>query len=152
LSKTVDERALAYWNWLDVQSGVAMVQAATSELFVPQMLNYESVGGVNFQKGCYPGQEVVARSQFRGQIKRRGFILVATEKTEHSSISLGSEVFSLSEPDTPCGTVAQYAKYDHQIALIASLQTQATIQSNHFTCQGIEFSTQPLPYNLLEDI
>jgi folate-binding protein YgfZ len=42
------------------------------EQFVPQMVNLELVGGVNFQKGCYPGQEVVARSQYRGTLKRRG--------------------------------------------------------------------------------
>jgi hypothetical protein len=53
----------AHWQWLDVTSGIAPVVAATSGHFVPQMLNYELVGGVDFKKGCYPGQEVVARSQ-----------------------------------------------------------------------------------------
>ena len=68
---------LAEWDWLEVRSGIAPVQAATVEAFVPQMLNYELVGGVNFQKGCYPGQEVVARSQYRGTLKRRAFLLGA---------------------------------------------------------------------------
>ena len=58
------------WQWLDVHSGVATVSAPVVEAFVPQMLNYESVDGVNFKKGCYPGQEVVARSQYRGTLKR----------------------------------------------------------------------------------
>ena len=49
--------------------------AATVEQFVPQMLNLELVGGVNFKKGCYPGQEVVARSQYRGTLKRRTYLL-----------------------------------------------------------------------------
>ena len=53
------------WLWSEVQSGVATLTAPLVDAFVPQMLNYESVGGVNFKKGCYPGQEVVARSQFR---------------------------------------------------------------------------------------
>jgi folate-binding protein YgfZ len=61
----------ALWMWSEVQSGVATLAAPLVEAFVPQMLNYESVGGVNFKKGCYPGQEVVARSQFRGTLKRR---------------------------------------------------------------------------------
>jgi folate-binding protein YgfZ len=56
-----------------VQSGVATLTAPLVDAFVPQMLNYESVGGVNFKKGCYPGQEVVARSQFRGTLKRRAY-------------------------------------------------------------------------------
>jgi folate-binding protein YgfZ len=55
-----------------VRSGTPRVVAATGEQFVPQMVNLELVGGVNFQKGCYPGQEVVARSQYRGTLKRRG--------------------------------------------------------------------------------
>jgi folate-binding protein YgfZ len=65
----------ALWLWGEVLSGVAPVTAPIVDAFVPQMLNYESVGGVNFKKGCYPGQEVVARSQFRGQIKRRAFLV-----------------------------------------------------------------------------
>jgi folate-binding protein YgfZ len=65
----------AAWLWSEVRSGVATITAPVVEAFVPQMLNYESVGGVNFKKGCYPGQEVVARSQFRGQIKRRAFLV-----------------------------------------------------------------------------
>ena len=59
------------WNWLEVQSGVPRIVASTVEAFVPQMVNLELVGGVNFQKGCYPGQEIVARSQYRGTLKRR---------------------------------------------------------------------------------
>ena len=66
---------LALWHWLSVQSGIAMITQPIFEAFVPQMLNYESVGGVNFKKGCYPGQEVVARSQFRGTLKRRAFVV-----------------------------------------------------------------------------
>ncbi|MFI4928317.1 MAG: YgfZ/GcvT domain-containing protein, partial [Burkholderiales bacterium] len=55
----------ALWQWGEVCSAVATITGPIVEAFVPQMLNYESVGGVNFKKGCYPGQEVVARSQFR---------------------------------------------------------------------------------------
>ena len=57
---------LTTWHWLEVRSGVAPVTPALADALVPQMLNYESVEGVHFQKGFYPGQEVVARSQFRG--------------------------------------------------------------------------------------
>ena len=66
------------WARLELATGVAQVNAATSGQFVPQMLNYELVGGVDFRKGCYPGQEVVARSQYLGKLKRRGFLLGAT--------------------------------------------------------------------------
>ena len=63
--------SLALWQLSEVRSGVATLTQPIFEAFVPQMVNYESVGGVNFKKGCYPGQEVVARSQFRGTLKRR---------------------------------------------------------------------------------
>ena len=61
------------WLQLDVASGIPWICAASSETFVPQMVNLELVGGVNFKKGCYPGQEVVARSEYRGKVKRRMF-------------------------------------------------------------------------------
>jgi folate-binding protein YgfZ len=61
----------ASWRWLSVMSGVPQVFPATWECFVPQMVNLELVGGVSFRKGCYPGQEVVARSQYLGKLKRR---------------------------------------------------------------------------------
>ncbi|MDR2128946.1 MAG: folate-binding protein, partial [Burkholderiaceae bacterium] len=60
----------AQWLWAEVRSGVARITAPVVEAFIPQMLNYESLGGVSFKKGCYTGQEVVARSQFRGTVKR----------------------------------------------------------------------------------
>jgi folate-binding protein YgfZ len=66
--------SLATWRWLEVRSGIVTIEAATVDRFVPQMVNFELVGGVDFQKGCYPGQEVVARSQYRGTTKRRTFL------------------------------------------------------------------------------
>jgi tRNA-modifying protein YgfZ len=60
----------AYWRWLVLRSGFGEVSAATAELFIPQMLNYHLNGAVNFQKGCYTGQEIVARTHYRGQVKR----------------------------------------------------------------------------------
>ncbi|MEO7115436.1 MAG: folate-binding protein, partial [Caldimonas sp.] len=66
--------SLHAWRWLEVQSGVVTIDSATVDRFVPQMVNFELVGGVDFQKGCYPGQEVVARSQYRGTTRRRTFL------------------------------------------------------------------------------
>jgi folate-binding protein YgfZ len=59
-----------YW-WSQVDAAVPAVLAQTSELFVPQAVNLEVLGGVNFRKGCYPGQEIVARSQYLGKLRRR---------------------------------------------------------------------------------
>ena len=92
------------WAWLDVMSAVPRITSNTADQFVPQMVNYEVLGGVNFQKGCYPGQEVVARSQYRGTIKRRAVLV-------HSAAALqpGQELFAESDPGQPAGMVVQSA-------------------------------------------
>lgn len=59
------------WKWLEIMAAQPWVTLKLRELYIPQMLNLESIGGVSFKKGCYPGQEVVARSQFRGAVKRK---------------------------------------------------------------------------------
>jgi hypothetical protein len=59
------------WSLQEIQAGRPLITAATQDQFVPQMVNLETLGGVDFQKGCYPGQEIVARAQYRGQVKRR---------------------------------------------------------------------------------
>jgi tRNA-modifying protein YgfZ len=89
------------WRWLEVRSGVARIVAATAEAFVPQMVNFELVGGVSFKKGCYPGQEVVARSQYRGTLKRRGALLAGG-----TAMQPGQEVFQEADPGQPAGTIA----------------------------------------------
>jgi folate-binding protein YgfZ len=92
------------WRWLEVQSGVPAIEAATVEHFVPQMLNFELVGGVNFQKGCYPGQEVVARAQYRGTVKRRSFLFDVDAPAR-----AGQELFASTDPSQPAGLVASAA-------------------------------------------
>ena len=88
------------WRWLEVKSGMARIVAATVEQFVPQMVNLDLVGGVSFQKGCYPGQEVVARSHYRGTLKRRAFVLSGIETPQP-----GQEVFDEADPGQPAGMV-----------------------------------------------
>ena len=99
-----DPLALAAWQRLEVDSGIVTIEAATADRFVPQMLNFELIGAVNFQKGCYPGQEVVARSQYRGTTKRRTFLFAAD-----ALITAGQEVFHSVDPTQPAGLVASAA-------------------------------------------
>ncbi len=61
----------AQWALQEIRAGRPLITAATQDQFVPQMVNLEQIGGVDFKKGCYPGQEIVARAQYRGQVKRR---------------------------------------------------------------------------------
>ena len=96
------------WNWLEVQSGVPRIVARTVEAFVPQMVNLELVGGVNFQKGCYPGQEIVARSQYRGTVKRRMFLAEGD-----AAAAVGAEVFVPADPSQPAGQIVLAASLAH---------------------------------------
>lgn len=97
---------LNVWNDLEVLSGVPRIVQATQEQFVPQMVNFESVGGVDFKKGCYPGQEVVARSQYRGAIKRRLCLAhTASNGVEPSLYQPGTEIFHTADPEQPAGMV-----------------------------------------------
>lgn len=59
------------WTLQEIRAGRPLITSATQDQFVPQMVNFEQIGGVDFKKGCYPGQEIVARAQYRGQVKRR---------------------------------------------------------------------------------
>ena len=95
------------WRWLEVRSGLPRIVAATVDQFVPQMLNYELLGGVNFKKGCYPGQEVVARSQYRGTLKRRTYLLDGA-----AALQPGQEVFHSADPGQPAGMVVLAASAD----------------------------------------
>ncbi|NBX20156.1 MAG: folate-binding protein [Betaproteobacteria bacterium] len=138
------EMGLPVWQW--GMSGVATLTAPVVEAFVPQMLNYESVGGVSFKKGCYPGQEVVARSQFRGTLKRRAFVGQSA-----SLLSAGQEVFANGDAEQPVGLVVQ-AAHDPQggSVVIVSLQLAAT--DGLLRVGDAEIQLLPLPYPLLEDI
>jgi folate-binding protein YgfZ len=67
------EAPAARWRLLEIGHGIPVIRRATSEAYLPQMLNLEALGGLSFQKGCYPGQEVIARLEYRGELKRRMF-------------------------------------------------------------------------------
>jgi len=137
------------WLWSEVRSGIATLSAPIVEAFVPQMLNYESVGGVNFRKGCYPGQEVVARSQFRGTLKRRAFVAHA-----NAELAAGQEVFHESDATQPCGTVAQAARAPlGGFDVIVSIQLSAAEGGRLWAGEAANtLALQPLPYLLAADV
>jgi folate-binding protein YgfZ len=90
------------WGLAEIAAGMPLVTTATQEKFVPQMINFELIGGVNFKKGCYPGQEIVARSQYLGKLKRR--MHLASIRT-NDEVKPGDDVFSLDDPEQACGMV-----------------------------------------------
>ena len=94
------------WDREAIRAGVPTIVAATQEAFVPQMANFELVGGVSFQKGCYPGQEIVARTQYRGILKRR-MAVAHVDGSERPSP--GDSVYSSAFGEQSAGTVVNVA-------------------------------------------
>ena len=139
---------LALWHWSEVRSGVATLSAPLVEAFVPQMLNYESIGGVNFQKGCYPGQEVVARSQFRGTLKRRSYLFHAASDI---TLTPGMEVFLSADSEQAVGQVVQAAAAPGG-GWDALLSMQISAADQPLQVAGQPLTPLPLPYALLTDI
>jgi len=132
------------WRRSEVLAGVARIVPATSEHFVPQMVNFESVDGVSFTKGCYPGQEVVARSQYLGKLKRRMFLASGSAELPLPA----QDVHPLAEGSDPCGEVVLAAPdgrggFDvlFESQLDAVEQAGVRIGSNALTLR-------PLPYPL----
>lgn len=96
----------AVWDRLAIDAGIPVITLATQDKFVPQMLNWEVVGGVSFQKGCYPGQEIVARMQYLGKLKERLYRAhTAAGPPPHPGSQLYGEQFG----DQACGTVVNAA-------------------------------------------
>ena len=140
----------AMWLWGEVRSGVATLSSAAADLLVPQMLNYESVGGVNFKKGCYPGQEVVARSQFRGTIKRRAYVVHCSDP-----LKTGNLIFSAADSEQECAIVVQAAPHPHGgfDAIISGQISAISSGDIHLASpNGAKLSVLTLGYDLLEDI
>jgi folate-binding protein YgfZ len=97
---------LEQWNSLEVLSAIPRIVLATQEQFVPQMINFESVFGVDFKKGCYPGQEIVARSQYRGAVKRRlQLVHLSEDQALLENCKPGIEIFQSGDPAQPAGMV-----------------------------------------------
>lgn len=95
------------WALQEIRAGRPFISAATQDHFVPQMVNLEQLGGVDFQKGCYPGQEIVARTQYRGQLKRR---MVRARAPAGTDLRPGQDLFADDLPGQPSGTVVDAAR------------------------------------------
>ena len=111
---------LPAWRWLDIQSAFPLVTLATKEEFVPQMADFEKIGGVVFNKGCYPGQEIVARTQYLGKVKRHLFRLTSSQ-----ALKAGDVLHSPDNPDQSCGMVMSVAP-----SPAGGYEALAVVQSN----------------------
>jgi folate-binding protein YgfZ len=164
------------WKALDIAAGLPWVEAATQDVFIPQTLNLDLIGGVSFTKGCYPGQEVVARSHYRGTVKRRmarGVIALpdqgamagegraaaaasgATAATTADQSTLGRpgvDIFDAKSPDNPCGRIINAARCTDGTVEHVLMEVQlADLEGADFRLEGpdgLPIQLQPLPYEI----
>jgi folate-binding protein YgfZ len=139
------------WTLLDIQAGIPAIVLATQEAFVPQMVNLDLIGAVNFKKGCYPGQEIVARVHYLGKIKQRMFVV----KTSSNELAQPDDkIYIAGQPDKAAGTVVQAAISDSTQYLQAVLQTK-TIDENLDlrlgSADGEKLTTGDQPYSVSDN-
>ena len=136
----------ACWRWLTIRAGLPIILPPTQDRFVPQMLNLDALGAVSFQKGCYTGQEIVARTQYLGRLKER-LALAHADAASPPGERLYAPLFG----DQPCGTVINAGAAPGggadllcvvQVAAIAAGELRAA------AADGAALSLLPLPYDL----
>lgn len=151
-----DSDELRLWNYLEVMSAIPRIVLATQEQFVPQMINFESVSGVDFKKGCYPGQEIVARSQYRGAIKRRLQLAHFSEQSNASeNIDPGIELFHASDSSQPAGMVvlSAHSPFDANrvdLQIECKLDALENGEIHLGSVDGPVLKIDSLPYPLIE--
>ncbi|HUL56176.1 MAG TPA: folate-binding protein [Usitatibacter sp.] len=135
------------WEWAMIQAGVPIVVAATQEAFVPQMANLELVGGVSFKKGCYPGQEIVARTQYRGILKRR---MALAHVGGGERPQPGQSVYSAAFGEQSAGTIVNAAPspaggYDALVVAQVESLARADLRWNSPDGPAMEIRKVPVP-------
>ena len=129
------------WALAEVRAGRPLIGETTQDQFVPQMVNLELSGGVDFKKGCYPGQEIVARAQYRGAVKRRMYRL------RGGPLQAGQDLYSDDAPGQAGGTVGTVVNTAGNESL-AVLQTSAVEGKSPIRAQpqAAALEILPLPY------
>ena len=149
LSATIKPVGIDYWQLQSIRAGLTQVRAETLEQFVPQMLNLQAMGAVSFKKGCYTGQEIVARMQYLGKLKRRTYRVII-EKAKPPK--RGAEIYS--SPDNKLiGTVLSAAPADDKNAEVLAIlhEDQANATSFIIDRQVAAVRIVDLPYTLSSD-
>ncbi|WP_374349448.1 folate-binding protein YgfZ [Chitinimonas sp.] len=132
------------WTLSDIRAGIPWVQAQTQEAFVPQMANMDLIGAVSFKKGCYPGQEIVARTHYLGKLKRRTYRIRADEQ-----LQIGQSLYSPEMNGQPSGEIAMVAPAGAGWEALAVIQTSSIEHGLHLhDAQGALVELLDLPYPL----
>jgi len=136
------------WDWLNIRSGIPVILPQTQEQFVAQMVNLELLGGVNFNKGCYPGQEIVARMQYLGKLKRRMYL---AHLSGSGAPQAGDELFSAEMEGQTCGMIVNAAPAPgggYDVLATVQISTRETQAAHWKSLHGGTLEFLPLPYPL----
>ncbi len=142
----VPDGGIEAWEAAGIRAGVPTVLAATQEAFIPQMVNFDLIGGVNFKKGCYPGQEIVARTHYRGGLKRR---MAMAHVDGAESPKPGDSLFSASFGDQAAGHVANVAPASgggFDLLVVAQIESLDRRDLRWKSPDGPALSLRDLPY------
>ena len=134
------------WDALLVRAGIPTILPATQDQFVPQMANMEVLHGVSFKKGCYPGQEIVARTQYLGKLKRRMYLAHVS-----ASAMPGMELSSPDLPGQACGMVVNAApavEGGTDILAVLQISSYESGQVHLGAIDGVPLTFKTLPYSL----
>lgn len=138
----------AQWRLADINAGLGHLQPETLEMFIPQMLNYQLTGQVSFSKGCYTGQEVVARMHYRGKLKRPMYLA----SVESQEAPFAGEPLFRPGSEQSVGNVVNAAADDSAYRLLAVVATDAIDHGIHLgSTNGPRLEFHELPYSLIED-
>lgn len=137
---------MAAWRWLEIGAGLPRIVSATQEAFVPQMVNMElpAVAGVSFHKGCYPGQEIVARTQYLGKVKRRMY-----RARMDAFFPTGTDIFAPETGSQHCGALAMEAPSPdggHEYLVVAQSSAAEAGELHVGGVDGPRLTLLPLPY------
>ena len=133
----------AYWELLEIQAGIPEVYAKTQEEFVPQMLNLDLLNGINFKKGCYTGQEIVARTHYLGTVKRRTQLAHIDGRRPPNA---GDNVLN-SSGDITGKVVRCSPSYNGGYDLLAELRLES-VEAGPLNVNGDTLNLQQLPYKI----
>ncbi|HCI51898.1 MAG TPA: folate-binding protein [Gallionella sp.] len=134
------------WDWLNIRAGTPVILPRTQEQFVPQMVNFDLIGGINFKKGCYPGQEIVARMHYLGKPKRRMYLAHSL-----SEANPGDELYSEEMIDQACGMIVNAAPAPtggFDVLAVVQITSRAAHPVHVHSLQGPVLAFESLPYPL----
>lgn len=148
ISRNAKPVGSACWDNLTIRAGIPVVLPQTQEQFVAQMVNFDVIGGINFKKGCYPGQEIVARMHYLGKLKRRMYLAhIDTIEAPQA----GDELFSADMEGQATGMIANAAlspTSGYDVLAVVQISSQATQTMHWKSMQGTTLKFSPLPYTL----